>query len=160
MEHFEQLALESAPLQPRLWKRYVDDTCCIVESGAVDDLLHHLNSVRPSIQFTVEVEQEGTLPFLDTCIHRMENGGLDITVYRKPTHTDRYLHFSSHHPRHVKRGLVKCLYDRAERVITDSGNLGKERKHLRTVLNINRYTRRFISSATAPPMRRRQNQGQ
>ena len=36
MEHFEQLALQSAPQRPRLWKRYVDDTCCIVESGAVD----------------------------------------------------------------------------------------------------------------------------
>ena len=86
MERFEQLALESAPLQPRIWRRYVDDTCCIVESGAVDDLLHHLNSIHHSIQFTVEVEREGTLPFLDTRLHRRESGDLDITVYRKPTH--------------------------------------------------------------------------
>ena len=56
MEEFEQLALESTPLQPRIWRRYVDNTCCIVESGALDDLLHHLNSIRPSIQFTVEVD--------------------------------------------------------------------------------------------------------
>lgn len=113
MEHFEKLALESAPVQPKLWKRYVDDTCCRVKATAVDDLLHHLNSVRPSIRFTVEVERGGTLPFLDTCIQQREGSGLDITVYRKPTHTDHYLHFSSHHPRHMKRGLVRCLYNRA-----------------------------------------------
>ena len=36
------------------------------------------------------------------------------TVYRKPTHTDQYLAYDSHHPQSVKRGIVKCLYDRAK----------------------------------------------
>ena len=31
IEFFEELALESAPSRPRLWKRYVDDTCCIMQ---------------------------------------------------------------------------------------------------------------------------------
>ena len=160
MEHFENLALESAPVQPGLWKRYVDNTCCIVKSAAVDDLLRHLNSVRPSIKCTVEVEREGTLPFLDTCVQQMEGGGLDITIYRKPTHTDRYLHFSSHHPRCVKRRLVRCFYDRAEGITLNNSNLGKERKHLCRVLNMNGYPRRFISSATAPPTQRQGQQDQ
>ena len=58
-ELFEELALRSAPAKPRLWKRYVDDTCCIVKKGTVEGLLDHLNSVRPSIRFTVEVEKDG-----------------------------------------------------------------------------------------------------
>ena len=33
MEFFEDLALASAPKRPRMWKRYVDDTCCIVQRG-------------------------------------------------------------------------------------------------------------------------------
>ena len=45
MEFFEELALESAPSRPRLWKRYVDDTCCILRKGDVDGLLHHLNNM-------------------------------------------------------------------------------------------------------------------
>ena len=65
MEYFEHRALESAPQRPRLWKRYVDDTFCIVNKGSVDELLDHHNSVRPPIQFTIEQEKEGVLPFLD-----------------------------------------------------------------------------------------------
>ena len=66
MEHFEHLALESAPAWPRIWKRYVDDTCCVVKSDSVEELHCHINSIHPSIQFTAELESEGELPFLDT----------------------------------------------------------------------------------------------
>ena len=68
--------------------RYVDDTCCIVKKGTVKGLLDHLNSLRTSIRFTVEVEKDDGLPFCDTLLQRREDGGLDVTVYRKPTHTD------------------------------------------------------------------------
>ena len=37
MDHFKQLALESAPSRPRLWKRYVDDTCYIVRFEVVEE---------------------------------------------------------------------------------------------------------------------------
>ena len=117
MELFKELVLRNAPAKPRLWKRYVDDTCCIVKRGTVEGLLDYLNSVRPSIRFTVEVEKDRGLPFLDTLLQMRKDDGLDVTVYRKPTHTDQYLDFRSHHPSHVKRGLVKCLYDRASSVV-------------------------------------------
>ena len=35
-KHFEKLAVESTPLAPRLWKRYVDDRWCIFRSGAIE----------------------------------------------------------------------------------------------------------------------------
>ena len=33
MEHFEQIAFNSVLHRPRLWKRYVDDTLCIIGSN-------------------------------------------------------------------------------------------------------------------------------
>ncbi len=52
-------------------------------------------------------------------------------------HTDRYLNFKFHHPNHVKREIVRCLYQRARRVTNMSENLKEEEKHLHKVLQSN-----------------------
>ena len=51
MEFFEELSLETAPTRPRLWKRYVEDTFCILRKGTTEEFLHHLNGVRSTIKF-------------------------------------------------------------------------------------------------------------
>ena len=68
MEFFEELALETALTRPRLWKRYVANAFCILRKGSIIGLLCHLSGVRPTIKFTVEQEEDATLPFLDTLL--------------------------------------------------------------------------------------------
>ena len=142
-------------VKPMTWKRYVDDTLCIVRKGEVDKLLDYLNSVRPSIQFTVEVEKDGSLPFLDTLIKRKSDGSLDITVYGKKT-TQKYTHFNSHHPPHVKRGLVKCLFNTTSSIVIDPTQLRKEHTHLSKVLRSNGYPKAFTDSSISTHTRHRQ----
>ena len=93
MEHFETLALASTPLAPTIWFRYVDDTFTIWSHGEekLEEFLNHLNSIHRNIQFTMEKEIEGQLPFLDVMVLRKPDLRLGHEVYRKPTHTDRYL---------------------------------------------------------------------
>ena len=134
----------------RIWKRYIDDTFCILKKGAVEELLSHFNSLRPTILFTVEIERDGSLPFLDTLLQRKEDGSLSVTVYRKPMPTARYLDFQSHHPHHIKRGLVRCLYDRAKNNTNSQDNLVQEEHHITTVLKQNGYPNAFIHSSTWP----------
>ena len=74
------------------------------------------------IQLKYKQEVDGKLPFLDTLLHCKNDGSLDISIYRKPTHTDQYLNFSSHHPCHVKEGVVSCLFHRAQ-TITQGKNI-------------------------------------
>ncbi len=73
---------------------------------------------------------------------------LTSTVYRKPTHTDRYLHFKFHHPNHVKREIVRCLYQRARRVTNMSENLKEEEKHLHKVLQSDGYDNATIRAGS------------
>ena len=84
-------------------------------------------------------------------LRRREDGSLDVSIYRKPMHMDRYLHFKFHHLTHVKRGVVRCLYDRAKE-ISMQDNLQKEVDHLARVLKQNGYPTNFIRNSSAPPM--------
>jgi hypothetical protein len=63
-------------------------------------IFDHINSLHPSIKFTFEVQEDDkTIPFLDVLFIIHDDGSLGHKVYRKPTHTDRYLHYNSfHHP--------------------------------------------------------------
>ena len=51
----------------------------------------HLNMVEPTVKSTMQWESNGPLAFLDTLITYHPVGPLDTLVYRKKTHTDRYL---------------------------------------------------------------------
>ena len=87
MEDVEQRALASTPANPSFWKRFVDDVISAVSENEIDVLLQHLNSIEPSIQFTVGRETERKLAFVDTCVHRSIEGKLETDVYRKPSQT-------------------------------------------------------------------------
>ena len=89
-------------------------------------------------------EKDNSIPFLDTSVIRDSNGLLTTSVYRKPTHTDQYLAYDSHHPQSVKRGIVKCLYDRAKHLITKPSVISEEKEHLSSVLVSNGYPSSLI----------------
>jgi hypothetical protein len=52
MEDYEKAALESTPLKPHCWYRYIDGTFVIWPHGPgkLKDFLHHLNSVHQSCE--------------------------------------------------------------------------------------------------------------
>ena len=96
----------------------------------------------------METEKDNSIPFLDTSVIRDSNGLLITSVHRKPTHTDQYLAYDSQHPQLVKRGIVKCLYDRAKHLITKPSVISEEKKHLSSVLVSNGYPSSFIRKLT------------
>ena len=145
MESFEEQVITTSSYEPRIWKRHVDDTFTILDRENVDDFLQHLNNQQPSIRFTMETEKDNKLAFLDTAVLREPDGRLTTSVYRKPTHTDQYLAYDSHHPQSVKRGIVKCLYERAKRLVTKPSVISEEKKHLSFVLVSNGYPFSFLN---------------
>ena len=77
------------------YKRFVDDTLSArLHPEAASEFLETLNKTHPSIYFTMELEENGRLRFLEMDVIR--NGcRLDTTVYRKPTDKGLLLHYTT-----------------------------------------------------------------
>ena len=104
------------------------------------DFLQHINSVDPAIKFTVEDNKEdGSIPFLDTIVKPEVDGGLSITVYRKPTQIDQYLMWDSHHNLSAKFSVINTLSHRAKTVCSNPELLKQEMEHLRKALTQCKY---------------------
>ena len=117
----------------------MDDTCIGQREENIKGLLQHINSVDPSIKFTVEDKEDEAIPFLDTIVKLEANGKLSITVYRKPTHTDLYLQWDSHHHLSAKYSVINTLTHRAKTVCNKPQLLQKEMEHLRKALTHCKY---------------------
>ncbi|KAK3731361.1 hypothetical protein QZH41_007154 [Actinostola sp. cb2023] len=125
----------------------------------VDEFHTHLNSIDPNIQFTVETEEEGAISFLDTKTTRQDDGFMLVSVYRKPTHTDRYLDFNSHHHIQHKRSVAKTLLGRARNIPSSPRDKSSETKHVFDALGANSYPVNFLKSCKTPgPQQRTQPQ--
>ena len=150
MEDVEQRALASSPVQPLFWKRHVDDVVSAVSGNEAERLLSHLNSAEPSIQFTIERENDRRLFFLDLNVYRSHRGNLETSVYRKPTHTDKYLAFDSHHPIWHKKSVTRTLLTRADCLPSSCDSRAKERKYVFDVLKVNGYPNTFLRNCLKP----------
>ena len=95
---------------------------------------------------------------LDTLVFR-RNGVAVIDVYRKPTHTDRYLDFSSHHQIKHKISTASTLLFRASSLPSSHEGKTWKANHIRAALEANGYPSAVISnilnkkppSSTDPP---------
>ena len=146
MEFIETSALNTFPLKHRFWGRFVDDVISVWNHGEIElnAFLLHLNSFDSNLQFTLELEDNHKLPFLDVLIFN-KSLSLEYSIYRKPTHNDRYLHFSSNHPPCVKRGVVISLVDRIIRICSKA-HIIPELNYLKDILFCNGYPIKLLES--------------
>ena len=135
MEDFEVKAINIAQNPPKMWKRYVDDSCIILDSTRKEEFFQHINSIDPNIQFTSEdPKPEWSIPFLDTLVMPQPDGSIKTTVFRKPTHTDMYLHWGSYHHLSAKYSVINTLRHRAKTVCSTKQVLKEEEDHLYNAL--------------------------
>ena len=99
MAELEEQLLANYPIEPALWKRFIDDILCIWPGPT--EFLKYLNEAHPKIKFTSEYSNTN-VNFLDITIYKGPRSlVLDIKPFFKPTNKFQYLEYSSAHPRNI-----------------------------------------------------------
>ena len=73
----------------------------------------------------MEKESNGELALLETLLKR-SNAEISVLVYRRPTHTDQYLHCNSHQQTSCKEKAVSSLFNTVYSIITNKDDFTKK----------------------------------
>ena len=79
----------------------MDDIFSTIKEGLTDNKLSEINLLNPNLKFTLEVEQNGKLPFLNICIEHHESM-LSSNWCCKPTDTGLTLNFHAMAPKRLQ----------------------------------------------------------
>ena len=143
MQKLETTAITNSSIPVGFWRRFVDDALAkFKDKQASEEFHNYLNSLSPKLKFTIEHPVNNKLPFLDTLIHLPDHS---LSVYRKPTHTNRYLNYKSCHPQATKDGIVSSLIDRAL-MICDPQHIKAELESITKTLQSNGYPRHKVQN--------------
>ena len=94
---------------PKVYFCYVDNTFCVFGSETeAGEFFSHLNNMNPALRFTLEKENNSTLPFLFVLVCK-ETSAFQIAVHRKPTFTGLYICCGSFCPKKQKINQIKTL---------------------------------------------------
>jgi hypothetical protein len=109
---------------------FLDDVFVIWTYGAesLTEFFNDLNSMNSNLKFTYEISHNA-VNYLDVKVH-LKGNKLETELYRKPTDAPSNLHYSSSHPKYVKRALP---YSEALRVIRICSTEEYREKHLKIV---------------------------
>ena len=153
MESYENefvLDPEKNKFVPIFWKREVDDVYCLWQYGEehIQDFLEYLNGCHPRIKWTIEVEKEGKLSFVDLNLCR-KSFRISAGIYRKDSHTLKYSTFSSNRPRVEQLGIVKSMLHRAHELCDEGEPLSNEIELLGNAFIANGYHPKDIDRITS-----------
>jgi len=115
MGELEHDFLQTQPLTPLLWIRFLDDILMLWTHGktSLNTFLEQLNPFRV-VQFTWSIPNK-RVTFLDVAI-TLKNNTLTTSVHIKTTNHMQYLHYSSSHPYHTKKAIPFSLFLRGQRL--------------------------------------------
>ena len=93
--------------------RYVDDILLIYNKHIIDinEILTLFNSVSPSLKFSLEVETNNSLNYLDLTLIKNPNA-ISYDIYRKPTATDTIITRDYCHPIEKKMAAIGYFANR------------------------------------------------
>ena len=132
----ELQAIASSIRKPKNYYHFVDDGFGhFIDREHAEEFLEHLNSMASDLEYTIEhPSPDGVIPFFDIIIHP----DTSTSIYRKPTNTNLYTHYSSATTMSSKESVVRTLTRRAYKLCSPQ-HLDSELQHLESTFLSNGY---------------------
>jgi len=102
----EKNVLNALNIRPVLYYRYVDDILLSVSKEEIHIILNKFNNYHHRLKFTLEIEVNRCLSFLDITL-KIKNNRIIIDWFHKITFSGQYLSFYSNHPTSHKIGIIQ-----------------------------------------------------
>ena len=110
---------------------HVDDTICFIKLTSINKVLETLDSYHRNIKFTIEIESENKISYLDVLLIG-SNSLINTKVYRENTKTNIYINWKSFTPNNCKWGTLKTSsVTRAFDICSTDEYLKEELEHIR-----------------------------
>ena len=133
--YIEQLALSRSTRKPKHYHFVDDGLGHFINHAHAEEFIQHLNSLAPDLEYTIEhPNPDSSIPFLDIHIHPDNS----TSIYRKPTNTNLYTHYSSAATISSKESVVRTLSRRAYKLCS-AQHLDTELQHLEATFLSNGY---------------------
>ena len=137
----------------------MDDIIREIKSKEVDEKLHQINNIHPSLKFTIEKEVNKAIPFLDMKLLHPENGSLSSTWYNKPTDTGLIMNYHSLAPKRYKRSVVSGFVYRIYRACSSWEHFNDSLNKAKRVLEQNQYPPSFYDQIISNTITKLVNNG-
>ena len=143
--------------------RYIDDCFCIWSHGsaALTSFFEYVNSIHPTIKFTIERSDtgnhEGQIPFLDTMIRVHPDGSYSTQLYIKPVAASIILPFDSAQPFKMKKSVAKSQFLRALKVSSDPVSAKRSTDMMHALFRDNGYPSRWLNGVARQAMSQHNN---
>ena len=126
----------------KLFTRYMDDILRDIKTQEIDNKLEEINNLHPSLKFTMEREENGSIPFLDMQIlhHKRD---LSSTWYNKPTDTGLIMNYHALAPKRYKHSVVSGFVHRIYRACSSWQLFHESLEKAKCVLERNQYPPTF-----------------
>jgi hypothetical protein len=138
LSKFEPIIKDTA----KIFERYMDDILREINRHKIQEKLREINNLHPNLKFTMELEENNRIAFLDIeVIHT--NNSLSSTWYLKPTDTGLIMNYHSLAPKRYKKSVVQSFVHRIHRTCSSEENVVLSLDKAKEILDNNQYPKYF-----------------
>ena len=138
LSKFEPMIKDSA----KIFDRYMDDIIREINRHKIQEKLREINALHPKLKFTIELEVNGRIAFLDMEISHINNR-LSSSWYLKPTDTGLIMNYHALAPKRYKKSVVQSFVHRIHRTCSSWDNVSESLEKAKEILDKNQYPKTF-----------------